>query len=384
MGRRSLFACPLTSLLLVGPRTRRHSGLDGHEGVSRNATQDDMKRNLALPENARPRRQLVVAAFALPVGFLCCGSAFAQGNADGRAARIGVLVTSSRPTTPSIVWGSFFGELAKSGWTEGRNLTIDWRYADGALERLDVLAEELVALKPDVIVAGTQPAALAAKKATATIPIVFAHAPDPVEAGLVDSLKRPGRNVTGLASLNSELVVKRLEFLQSALPTCRRVAVLYQPDFGVAVRQLARVEQVASTFGLEVVRVHVGAPQSFDAAFAQLVRERPDAVLVIESPSLYTNRRDVVRRMSDARLPAMYGLQDFALDGGLAAYSISFEDQYRRTAGYVARILRGEKPSDLPVQLPLKFELTVNLKTAASLGIKLPQAVLARVDRPIE
>jgi putative ABC transport system substrate-binding protein len=343
-----------------------------------------MMRSLVLRGIARPRRQIIVAALALSVGLLLSGGAAAQVKADGRAARIGVLVTSSRPTTPDNAWGSFLPELAKSGWVEGRNLTVDWRYADGVLERLDVLAEELVALKPDAIVAGTQPAALAAKKATATIPIVFAHAPDPVESGLVDNLVRPGRNVTGFASLNSELVVKRLEFLQSALPKCKRVAVLYQPDFGVAVRQLARVEQVASTLGLEVVRVHVGAPQTFDTAFAQLVREHPDAVLVIESPSLYTNRRDILRRMSDAKLPAMYGLQDFALDGGLASYSISFKDQYRRAAEYVARILRGEKPSDLPVQLPLKFELTVNLKAIADLGIKLPQSVLARIDRTVE
>jgi putative ABC transport system substrate-binding protein len=159
---------------------------------------------------------------------------------------------------------------------------------------------------------------------------------------------------------------------------------LYQPDFGVAVRQLARAEQAARTLGLEVVRVTVGAPQSFDATFAQLVRERPDGVLVIESPSLYTNRRDIVRRMSDARLPAMYGLQDFSLAGGMASYSISFEDQYRRAGEYVARILRGEKPGDLPVQQPLRYELTVNLKAVADLGIKLPQSILLRIDRTVE
>lgn len=343
-----------------------------------------MKRRLALHENALPRRQLAFAALALSAGFLCCRRAAAQAKADGRAARIGVLVTSDRPTTPDSPLVAFLGELARGGWIEGRNLMVDWRYADGSLERLDVLAAELVALKPDVVFAGTQPAALAAKKATATIPIVFGHAPDPVEAGLIDSLVRPGGNVTGFASLNSELVVKRLEFLREALPACKRVAVLYQPDFGVATRQLARVEQVARTLGLEVVRVPVGAPQSYSAAFAQLARERPDGALVIESPGMYTNRQDIVRRMSDVRVPAVYGLQDFATAGGLASYSISIADQYRRAAGYVARILRGEKPSDLPVQQPLKFELVVNFKAAAGLGIKLPPSILVRVDRAIE
>ena len=332
----------------------------------------------------RPRRQFVMAGLALAAGLLPSGPAAAQAMAPGRAAHIGVLVTSSRSTTPGSPFDGLFAEVAKSGWVEGRNLTISWRYADGSLERLDGLAAELVALKPDLIIAGTQPAALAVKKATATIPIVFAHAPDPVEAGLVDSLVRPGRNVTGFASLNSELVVKRLEFLREVLPKSRRVAVLYQRDFGIALRQLARVEQVAGALGLELVRVAVGAPPTYDAAFAELVRERPDGVLVIESPSLYVSRRDIARRMAAAKLAAVYGLQDFALAGGLASYSISFQDQYRRVGDYAARILRGEKPSDLPVQQPLKFELTVNRQAVEDLGIKLPPALLVRIDRTVE
>ena len=352
--------------------------------VPSEATLGEMVRSLALSSSARRRRQVVVVGLGLAAALLVCGGAAGQVVARGRAVHVGVLVSSSRPTSPSAVYGALFAEVAKGGWIEGRNLTISWRYADGHLERLDALAAELVALQPDLIIAGTQPAALAAKKATATIPIVFAHAPDPVESGLVERLVRPGRNVTGFASLNSELVAKRLEFLREALPASKRVAVLYQPDFGVAVRQLARVEQAAGVLGLEVVRVPTGAPQSFDAVFASLVRERPDGVLVIESPSLYTNRMDLVRRMSEAKLPAVYGLQDFALAGGMASYSISFEEQYRRAGEYVGRILRGDKPSDLPVQQPLKFELTVNLKAVADLGLKLPQSLLVRINRIVE
>ena len=277
-----------------------------------------------------------------------------------------------------------FAELARAGWIEGRNLIIDWRFAEGVLERHDPLAVELVALQPDLIIAGTQPGAVAALKATETIPIVFVQAPDPVEAGLAESLSRPGRNVTGFASMNSELVAKRLELLRDALPTCQRVAVLYQPQLAVGDRQALLAGEAAKSLGVHLVRVPVGPPPTFDASFTVLAHERPDGVLVFESPALYTHRRDVVRRMAEERLPAMYGLQDFALSGGLAAYSISFDEQYRRAAGYAARILRGEKPGELPIQQPLKFELTVNLKAARELGLKLPQSILLRADRIVE
>ena len=302
----------------------------------------------------------------------------------GRSVRIGVLNSAGRPARGRSYYDVLFAELARAGWAEGRNLAIDWRYAEGELERHDALAAELVALKPDLIVAGTQPGAVAAMKATATIPIVFVHAPDPVEAGLAESLSRPGRNVTGFASMNSELVAKRLEFLRDALPSCRRVAALYQPQFAIGDRQIVLAGEAARSLGIELLRAPVGPPPTFEAAFALLARERPDGVLVFESPALFTHRREVVDRMSRARLAAMYGLQEFALAGGLAAYSIGFDDQYRRAAGYAARILRGEKPGELPIQQPLRFELTVNLKAARELGLRLPQAILLRADRIVE
>jgi len=327
------------------------------------------------------RRQFLVAMATLSAAPFAWSVASAQGN----AVRIGVLNSSSKPTAGrGAYYESMLEELAKAGWQEGRNLVVEWRYADGDLGRHSALAAELVARKPDLIIAGTQPAAVAAMKATSTIPIVFIHAPDPVESGLADSLARPGRNVTGFASMNNELVVKRLELMREAFPKCNRIAVLYQPDFDLNVRQLERAEQAAKLLGMDVVRVQIGLPQSFDAAFVQLVRERPDGVLVIENPSVYTNRQDIVRRMLDTRLPAMYGLQDFSLAGGLASYSISFADQYRRAAGYVTQILRGAKPSDLPIQQPLRFELVINLTTAKALGLTIPQSVLLRADRVIE
>jgi len=327
------------------------------------------------------RRQILIAAAALSAGV----PAWSVASAQGRMVRIGVLVSASRPNAGrGAYYEALLEELARAGWVEGRNLAIEWRYAGGDLGRHSALAAELVALKPDLIICGTQPAAIAAMKATATIPIVFIQAPEPVESGLAVSLARPGRNVTGLASMNKELLGKRLELMRDAFPKSRRIAVLYQPDFDMNVRQLALTEQAAKVFGMDVVRVQIGLPPSFDAAFAQLARERPDGVLVIENPSVYTHRQDIVRRMFDARLAAMYGLQDFSLVGGLISYSISFADQYRRAADYVNRILRGAKPGDLPIQQPLRFELTVNLKTAKALGLTIPQSILLRADRVLE
>jgi putative ABC transport system substrate-binding protein len=326
------------------------------------------------------RRQFLFAALAVPASALFRAIASAQ----GRRVRIGVLNSASRPDTGRGYYDVLLKELASNGWGEGRNMAIDWRYADGDLGRHAGLAAELVALRPDLIIAGTQPAAVAAMRATTTIPIVFVQAPDPVESGLADSLARPGRNVTGFASMNNQLVVKRLELLHEVLPKSRRIAVLYQPDFDLNVRQLAQVEQAARLRDLEVLRVQIGMPQSYDAAFEKLVRGRPDGVLVIENPSVYTHRADIVRRMAGARLAAVYGLQDFSLAGGLLSYSISFADQYRRAADYVVRILRGAKPGELPIQQPVKFDLTVNLKAARALGLTVPPSILLRADRVIE
>ncbi len=326
------------------------------------------------------RRRFLVATLAVSAN----GLGWRVASAQGGMVRIGVLSSAGRPGTGRGYFDLLLKELASNGWVDGRNLAIDWRYADGDLDRHAALATELVALKPDLIIAATQPAAVAAMKATATTPIVFVHAPEPVESGLAESLARPGRNVTGFASMNSQLVVKRLELLREALPKCRRIAVLYQSDFDLNLRQLAQVEDAARLLGLATLRVHIDLPPSYDVAFAQLVRERPDGVLVIENPSVFTHRADIVRRMAGAKLPAMYGLQEFSLAGGLFSYSISLADQFRRTADYVVRILRGAKPGELPIQQPNKFELTINLEAARALGLTVPPAILLRSDLVIE
>jgi putative ABC transport system substrate-binding protein len=326
------------------------------------------------------RRYFLVAAALACTGVARWRIAFAR----EKAVRIGVLSTSRRPDSGRGHFGILFDELAKAGWVEGRNLNIAWRYANGVLEHHDALAAELVGLRPDIIITGTQPGAVAALKATATIPVVFVQAPDPVGAGLAYSLSRPGKNVTGLASVNNELVVKRLEFMREAFGTSRRIAVMYDPSVDVNLQQLALVERAAQRLALELLPVRIGLKATFDAAFAELGKTPAEAVLVFENPSTYTHRQEVVKRISNLKLLAMYGLQDFVLSGGLMSYSISFTDQFRRTAGYVDRILRGARPGELPIELPVRLELTVNLTTAKALGFKVPQSILLRADRVIE
>ena len=299
-------------------------------------------------------------------------------------ARIGVLSSISRSSKPTKLYDEFFQTLAAAGWVEGRNLDVDWRYAQGDLKRHVELARELVALNPDLIFAPTQPAAVAAMEATKTIPIVFAIVQEPLLTGLAESLARPGKNATGMLSINKDILGKRIQLLREVVPAAKRVGVLYQPDFDLSARQAELAERVLDSLGLTTARVGIGRPATFAASFEALVRARPDAVLVIENPNLFANRVDVVRRMAAARLPAMYGFQPFTLDGGLMSYSIDFADQFRRAGGYVDRILKGAKPGELPIQQPQRFELTINLKTAKALGIGIPQSVLLRADRVIE
>jgi len=281
-------------------------------------------------------------------------------------------------------YDAFLGALAAVGWVEGRNLEVEWRFANGDLQRHAPLAAELVALKPDLIFAPTQPSALAVMKATKTIPIVFALVHEPVLVGLAESLAKPGKNATGMVSINKEILGKRIELLHEIMPDAKRIAVLYQPELDLNVRQADIAETIIQSMKLSVLRVSIGRPETFEGSFEALERERPDVVLVIENPSVFTNRVDIVKRMAAARLPAMYGFQPFTLDGGLMSYSIDFDDQFRRAAGYVDRILRGAKPGDIPIEQPLRLELAVNLKTARALGLTIPRSILLRADRVIE
>ncbi len=262
---------------------------------------------------------------------------------------------------------------------------IEYRDAEGKYDRLPALAAELVALKVDVIVAPTTPAALAAKQATRTLPIVFVAA-DPVGSGLVTSLARPGGNVTGLSSLAPELVGKCLEQLTQAVPGVSRVAVLWQPGaFGERMEKdmLKAADVAARALGARLQFVEARGPENFDRAFSDMTRARAGALTVLPSTMFLIERRRLVDLAATNRLPALYSAREFVDAGGLIAYGANFAASYRRAATYVDKILKGAKPGDLPVEQPTKFELVINLKTAKALGLTIPPSLLGQADEVI-
>jgi len=264
---------------------------------------------------------------------------------------------------------------------------IEYRDAERKYERLPALAAELITLKVDVIVVGSTPAALAAKQATRTIPIVLAFVADPVGSGLVTSLARPGGNVTELSFLAPELVGKRLELLKQAVPGVSRVAALWHPgDYGERTEKdmLKEADVAARALGLRLQVVEARGPEDFDRAFSDMTRARAGAVIVQSTNIFLIERRRLVDLAAKNRLPAMYLAREFVDAGGLMSYAPNVADLYRRAAGYVDRILKGAKPADLPVEQPTKFELVINLKAAKALGLTIPQSVLGRADQVVE
>ena len=263
---------------------------------------------------------------------------------------------------------------------------IEYRSAEGKLERLPALAAELVALKVDVIVTGGgTPTALAAKQATRTLPIVFTSATDPVTDGLVTSLARPGGNVTGLSNLAPELVGKCLEQLKEAVPEVSLVAVLWQPGaVGGRTDMLKPAEVAARALGVRLQVVEARGPGDFDRAFSDMTRAHAGALAVLGSAIFNSERRRLVDLAAKHRLPTVYPSRDFVYDGGLMTYGPNLADLFRRAAAYVAKILQGAKPADLPVEQPTTFELIINLKTAKALGLTIPQSLLQRADEVIQ
>ena len=283
---------------------------------------------------------------------------------------------------------AFLQGLRDLGYVEGRNVVIEYRDAEGKVERLPILAAELVALKVDVIVTGGgTPTALAAKQATKTIPIVFAAAIDPVADGLVTSLAQPGGNVTGLSGLIPDLVGKRLEQLKQAVPGVSRVAVLWLPGaLGERTDKdmLTGADVAARALGIQLQFVEARGPADFDRAFSEMTRARADALTVLPSSMFSIERRRLVDLAAKNRLPAVYERREFVDAGGLMSYGPDFADLFRRAATYVDKILKGAKPGDLPIEQPTKFELVINLKTAKALGLTIPQSLLQRADQVIE
>ena len=305
-----------------------------------------------------------------------------------KVARLGYLVTGSLESPEVRVRRDAFRTgLRELGYVEGQNIVIEYRGADGKIERLLGLATELKRLKVDLIMAVATPAARAAQQATTAIPIVATAMGDPVRDGLVASLASPGGNVTGTTFLGPELVPKRLELLKQALPRVSRVAGLWHPGaFSERTMRdmLKETEAAAGTLGVQLQLVGVRGPDEFDRAFSTMIRERAEALLVFPSTMLFNERRNIVALVTKHRLPSMFHAREFVELGGLISYGASITDLYRRAATYVDKILKGARPADLPVEQPTKFELVINLKTAKALGLTIPQSLLLRADEVIQ
>src|SRR6266498_2708840 len=276
--------------------------------------------------------------------------------------------------------------LRELGYIEGQNLAIEYRYAEGKRDRLPELAAELVRLKVDIIlVTGGDPGIRAAKNATKTIPIVMSGSGvDPVEADFVESLARPGGNVTGVTNLGSELGGKRLELLKEAVPKLARVAVLYDPTSRNNVLELKEVQTAAGALGLTVRSWEVRGTDGFERVFAALSKQRPDGLYVPGGPLLYANQKRTIGFALKSQLPSAYNRREDVEAGGLMYYGADRADSYRRVAYYVDKILKGAKPADLPVEQPTKFELVINLKTAKQIGLTIPQSMLYKADKVIK
>jgi putative ABC transport system substrate-binding protein len=295
--------------------------------------------------------------------------------------RIGYLLGTTREQ--QLYVEAFLEGMRALGYVEGQHFVMEYREAAGQYERLPALAAELVRLKVDVLLAVITPAALAAKDATTTIPIVLVGVGDPVGSGLVASLARPGGNVTGLSNLSPELAGKKLEFLKDVLPAVSRVAVLWNPANPAAARDVQEADVAAQRLGVQLHLVEARGPEAFDSAFAAMTRAHADALLVVADAIFFEHRRRLAELAAMSHLPTMHGIRPFVEAGGLMSYGLHLPDLFRRAAYYVDRILKGAKPADLPVEQPTKFDLVINLKTAQALGITLPPTLLIQADEVI-
>jgi putative ABC transport system substrate-binding protein len=299
---------------------------------------------------------------------------------------IGFLTTGSPGPSPALFMAAFRQGLSEAGYVEGQNLASEYRWAEGHYDRLPTLAADLVGRKVDVIVStGGFPRALAAKSATSTIPIVFIGGGDPVEGGLVASLARPGGNLTGFTLLVVELNPKRLELLSELVPQARVIALLVNPNSADADARITRhVQGAARSKGLQLSILKASTEGEIDAAFATLRQLHADGLVVSSEPFFTRQREQLIGLAARHAVPAIYALPEFAASGGLISYGPSVTSTFRQAGIYAGRILKGEKPADLPVQQPTTFELVVNLKTAEALGLTVPPSILARADEVIE
>jgi putative ABC transport system substrate-binding protein len=305
----------------------------------------------------------------------------AEAQQPKKIQRLGLLTFAAAPPPSSST--PFDQGLLKLGYVDGQNIAIERRFANGQIERLPELAADLARLPVDLIVTQSFPAALAAKRATTTIPIVIIGAGDPVATGLVASFAQPGGNITGVSALEAELSGKRLELLKEAFPKLARVAVLWNTaDLGMTLR-FRELELASQALRVAVQAFAVREAKDFDGAFSEMMRKRPDALFVIADPLTVLNRKQLLELATKNRLPAMYEFSSYVDDGGLMAYGPSQAENLQIALHHVDKILKGTKVSDLPIEQPTKFELVINLKTAKQLGLTIPPNVLARADRVI-
>jgi len=325
--------------------------------------------------NPKPFLWLLTAVLLLPIHR-------AETQQPAKVPRIGFLSAVS-PSTISARLDAFRQGLRELGYVEGENIVIEWRSAEGKSDRLPGLAAELVRLKVDLVVSGGVATTRAAKQATVTIPIVMASDDDPVGSGFAASLARPGGNITGLSTLSPEISGKQLELLKEIVSKLSRVAIggdVTRPGIPQALRE---INVAADALGVQVQYLELREPKDIETAFRAASKEHADAVLVLGSPVLLSQRRQIADVAAKSRLPAIYPRPEFVEDGGLMSYGVSFTDLFRRAATYVDKILKGARPADLPIEQPTKFELVINLKTAKQISFTIPPSVLARADRVI-
>jgi putative ABC transport system substrate-binding protein len=302
----------------------------------------------------------------------------------GKLYRVGYLSAASPEATEHMHQVLLQG-LKGRGWIEGHNLIVEQRWAEGKNERLPALARDLVHRKVDVIVASAEAAALAAKNATGSVPIVILFVADPVGSKLAVSLARPGGNVTGMTYTPTlELLGKRLALVKEVVPHASRVAILSNPANPIHAREVREVEAAARALKLHIHRLDAPTPEEFDRVFAAMVRERPDGLLVLVDSMFAIHRTRLAELAAKYKLPTMHGIREFVVAGGLMSYGVNLIDSVAGAAIYVDKILRGANPGDLPIEQPTKFELVINLKTAKALGLTIPPSLLARADQVIE
>ena len=301
-----------------------------------------------------------------------------------RMRRIGMVSGIMDEAGTRARYTAFFNELARLGWMEGQNLRVDYRWGEGSASKIRENAVELAALAPDVIVATGGATLGFLLESTRSVPIVFTLVPDPVGSGFVDSLSRPGGNATGFEQFEYGVSGKWLQLLKEIAPGVKRAAIFWDPKLPAGIGQFAIIQSVAPSLGIDVIPIRYRDPSELDRAIAAFASAGNGGLIVTSYPQAVVQRDLIAAAAARHKLPAVYSTKDFVVSGGLMSYAADFIDQYRRAAAYVDRILKGEKPADLPVQTPNKYELVVNLKTAKALGLSIPASLLASADEVIE